>query len=363
MDKLGLLEMFIKVVENGSFAAAASHLGTSPSTISKAISRLEAHVQFKLFQRSTRQLKLTNAGVAYLETARHVLNTLDVSEQQLSTDKHLAKGTLRINLPVSYGRLYILPLVHEFQRRYPEIGFELSFNDEYVDMIEHGIDISIRTGRLNDSRFIAKQLSPIDFVTCASADYIAAHGVPTCASELAQHNWIRFRYKQSGRLMPIILRDQAIDPYFASDKQIIVDDGEALAELCAQGLGMTQLPHFIARNWLNHGRIQNLYPLYQPKPFGVFAIYAKSEYPPVKIRLFVDFLTQALASMGESRFSTWAAQLPTPYDLTVDLPAATNDAAPTQQASDITTRSKQFPAKANVKPVSASPAWVESGLD
>lgn len=306
MDKLNLLKLFINVAEKGSFAAAANHLGLSPSTLSKAMAKLEKELKLVLFYRTTRQLTLTESGQAYLSVAKSILSDLEQCENNLSHKNESPRGVIRINTPVSYGRLYLTPLLGKFQQLYPEITLEISYQDAYVDMITEGIDICLRSGTLSDSGLIAKQLSPIDFLICASPAYIQAHGKPSSVDQLNQHPWIRFRYRQTGKLHPIIVaehsKEQALDP----GQQWIVDDGEALLELCTQGIGLTQLPHFIAKRGLESGEIEALMPHYRPHQFGIWAIYPEREYLPAKIKVFIDFIQQELKEMGETPFHTWA---------------------------------------------------------
>ncbi|WP_296062363.1 LysR family transcriptional regulator [uncultured Amphritea sp.] len=309
MDKLSLLKQFVVSVEQGGFAAAANHLGLSPSTLSKGMGRLEEHLNLKLFHRSTRQVTLTEAGSRYLITARHILMELEQCEQRLQQDNREPKGRIKVNLPVSYGRLYVMPLLQCFIQKYPEIELELSFNDSHVDMLEQGIDLTIRSGNLEDRRLVARKLSPVDFLICASPNYLTKNGYPSTAAQFSDHPWIRFRYRQTGRLMPVTMPDGDSERHYDPGQQFIVDDGEALAELCAQGLGLTQLPHFIARDWLKDDRIVPILPYYRPQQRGVYAIYPKREFLPAKVRVLIEFLIQQVEASGESAYRTWAEEL------------------------------------------------------
>jgi len=308
MDKLSLIKMFICTVEHGGFAAAANYLGLSASTVSKGIARLEDNLNIKLFHRSTRQVHLTDGGSCYLITARRITLELEQCEKELKQANNLPSGKVRINLPVSYGRLYVMPLLPEFTKLYPEISLEISFNDSYVDILEQGIDLTIRSGKLDDKRLVARKLSPIDFILCAAPEYITANGLPKCAAEYSQHNWIRFKYRQTGRLMPISVDEgQGIEDYDPG-QQYIVDDGEALAELCAQGVGITQLPHFIARNWLKLNKIIPISPFTRSSE-GVYCIYPKREFLPAKVKVLIEYLVMKIENSGENTYHTWAENL------------------------------------------------------
>ena len=308
MDKLSLLKLFVNAVDHGGFAAAANHLGLSASTVSKGIARLEDNLSIKLFNRSTRQVHLTDSGSRYLVTARRIVLELEQCEQELKQTNDLPCGQIKVNLPVSYGRLYVMPLLQGFTQLYPDITLEISFNDSYVDILEQGIDLTIRTGKLDDQRLVARMLSPIDFILCASPAYIAANGLPTCAAEYSQHSWVRFKYSQSGRLMPITVDESGGVKSYDPGCQFIVNDGEALAELCAQGLGLTQLPHFIARDWLKTKRIVPISPFFRSSE-GVYCIYPKREFLPNKVKVLIDYLIMKIEQSGENTYHTWAESL------------------------------------------------------
>ncbi len=310
MDKLNLLHIFCSVVSNGSFAAAANALSMSPSSISKAISRLEADLECTLFHRSTRKLSLSEQGKAYYRTATQILNELSECEEQLKYHSQSPSGTLKLNLPVSYGRIYILPLIAKFQRRYPDIDIHLSFDDNYLDLVDGGYDLSIRSGTLTDKNHYTRKLSPIDFLTCASPAYLARRGLPQSLNELQQHPWISFRFKQTGRILPIHYQSNAEIISFNPQQGCIVDDGEAMAQLCSDQLGLTQIPHFIAKPWIERGDLVSLLPHYRSTKSGVFITYTDKKLLPLKSRVFIDFLSAEIEAIGETPNSTWAEDLP-----------------------------------------------------
>ena len=312
MDKLRLLELFLATCDGGSFAAAAKACDTDPSTVSKAIGRLETQLQLTLFQRSTRQLRITTAGKRYAATARTLLQDLGACEDELRQLNDSPRGTLRINSAACYGHLYLRPLLQAFCQRYPAINLELEINDLHLDIIENEIDVALRTGYVKDSRLVARRLSPMDFLVCASPHYLDTHGIPRYAEDFHQHSWIGFRIKESQQLQPILLPDPHGQylPY-ELERRHITDDGEAMAHLCADGLGVAQLPHFLAKQGLESGALVSLYPYYRPPQpdSGVFAIFPKRDYLPAKVRVFIEFITAALEAMEERPNHTWAENL------------------------------------------------------
>lgn len=308
MDKLRLLKLFLAVVNDGSFVTAALNLGLSPSTISKAVTRLEDSLGIQLFQRNTRKLRLTTSGEQYAAAVKSFIEQLEYCENNMKQSNNQPQGMLRINVPISYGRLYITPMIQKFYLLYPDIKIDLSYSDEYVDIIEQRIDVCIRSGTVKDSRLIIRQLSPIDFFICASPTYIKKQGRPKTVQEFSEHRWVRFRYKQTGKLMPIITQGNSTQQQHP-DESYIVDDGEALAELCAAGLGLSQIPHFIAKNWLQKGSIVSLFPVYQAPDQGVFIMYPKKDYLPARVKEFVNFICQQIETMDEVSMKTWVKDI------------------------------------------------------
>jgi len=310
MDKLRVLQFFLAAADHGSFAAVAKNLGASPSTISKAMSRLEDDLGIQLFYRNTRRLTLTQGGHVYAETVRKITDELSACEHSIKHVNDEARGHLKISLPVSYGRLYVRPWMKQFNELYPDITFELSYSDHYIDLIEQGIDICIRSGTIQDNRLTARKLSPIDFVTCASTEYLKKHPnlqepIDT-AKKFSQHKCIQFRFGQTGKIMPYkFYKDGVLQDYF-SENSLIVDDGEAMSELCADSFGITQMPHFIARNWLKSGALQMVGPTVRIENFGVYVLYPKRHYLPNRVRVFIDFLIEQLSLIGEFSDRTWA---------------------------------------------------------
>jgi DNA-binding transcriptional LysR family regulator len=311
MDKLRSLEFFLATCDSGSFASAARACNSDPSTVSKAISRLEEHLGLTLLQRSTRQLRITEAGQRYARTVRSAMQNLNECEAELKQLNDSPSGVLRINSAVCYGHLYIRPLLPAFCERYPDIKIELELDDLHVDIIENEVDIALRTGYIKDSRLVARRLSPMDFLTCASPQYLEKYGTPRCHEDFQQQQWIGFRIKETRQLQPIYLPDRNGNYVPVElERDYITDDGEAMAQMCVDGLGIAQLPHFLARQSLLDGGLVSLYPalkLTEPES-GVFVIYPKREYLPARVRVFIEFLTENLATMEESPNKTWAGE-------------------------------------------------------
>ncbi len=309
MDKLRSLEFFLATCDGGSFAAAAKACHSDPSTVSKAISRLEKDLGLTLFQRSTRQLRVTHAGLGYAKTVRKIFQDLDTCEDELKHLNDAPTGTLRINSAVCYGHLYLQPMLEKFCQQYPDINLELELDDLHVDIIENHIDLAIRTGFVKDSRLVARRLSPMDFIVCASPNYLESRGTPRYTEEFHHHHWIGFKIKETQQMQPIYLPNQQGEyvPFDLTRKHM-TDDGEAMAQMCVDGLGIAQMPHFLVRKELKDGTLSPLFSSFRPAQpeTGVFAIYPKREFLPAKVRVFINFLTMTLEEVEESTHHTWA---------------------------------------------------------
>lgn len=308
MDKYNLLTVLIKSVQCGSFSAAAAVLGQSPSTISKAISKLEAEVGIKIFDRNTRYLRLTDVGEIYYNRVCKLIHELEICENELRKDKESPQGLLRINMPIAYGRLYVNKALSLFTEKYPDIGIEATYADHHLNIIENGFDITIRTGKLENSGLIAKTLSPLDFLICGSPAFFSTYGIPTTQSALTQLPWIFFRFSESGRLMPIKVSD-SYEFKKHRPSVITVNDAESMVDFCLNGKGLIQAPHFLVGEHLRSGRLQMLLPPLRKADFGVYAIFKKEDKDNIKIRVFINFFKDFLESRQECPEGTWANKL------------------------------------------------------
>jgi len=300
MDKFRTIALFMSTIATGSFAATAKKHATDPSTVSKAIKRLEAQIGMQLFYRSTRKLSLTSAGQKYA-----IYHQLESLEDELKSVNDSHSGSLKINVPVSYGRMYVLQMLCQFKKSYLDISLEVSFNDEYVDMISDAVDVSIRSGTLTDSRLVAQKLTPMEFVLCAGSALAASTDINITNERLTTLPWILFRFKQSGKTMPINFSYQGRHIMVEPENFTIVDDGEAMAEMCAAGLGLTLMPHFTAKKLVTEGKVKVLAKIDDFPNSGVFIVYPKREYLPKRTQIFIEFVKRYLEQIGESPSNTW----------------------------------------------------------
>ncbi len=309
MDKFKALEIYAAVVKQGSFAEAAKVLNANPSTVSKAIDRLEKSLGVRLFQRTTRQLTLTVAGEDYYQGSQCVLNQLSTCEENLRDESRQPVGEIKVSAPVSFGRRRVVALLPEFAKLYPDISVELVLDDDHVDLVKDKFDLAIRTGSIKDSGFIAQQLSCIDMVTCASPALAKKIQGRVSAENIVDYPWVHYRFEHSGKLMPFRLKTRAgimsINPRVSQ----VVNDGEALLSLCIGGAGITQMPHFIAEEALSKKQLVAIAPTISSVETGIYLVYPSKEHMPLRARLFIDFVKAALRRSDETCRGTWAKKL------------------------------------------------------
>ncbi|WP_221076745.1 LysR family transcriptional regulator [Agarivorans aestuarii] len=294
MDGFAAIPVFVAVVEHGGFSPAARSLGISKSAVSKRINLLEQQLGVKLLHRTTRKLSLTEAGKHYFEHAAKANNAAKDAQDAVAQLQGEPQGLLRINTPMSFGRLHIAPLIAKFLQRYPKITIDMVMDDKVVDLVAEGFDVAIRAGNLPDSSLIVRKLAPLKSVLCASPDYLKQHGIPQTIEQLAAHNCLQFSYSRDVKEWTF-MRDgqsQSIDV----KGNYRVNNSEALREAMLQGLGIGRLPTFVAGPDIVAGRLIKLLDQYQMPNQSIYAVFSERQFLPAKVRAFVDFAIEHLAA-------------------------------------------------------------------
>src|SRR5690606_32534357 len=192
MDRITSMRVFVRAATDGSLSAAARHLGMSAAMATKHVNALEARLGVKLFHRSTRRLALTEAGNDYLDACQRILPEIDEADAAAASQRVKASGLLRMNVPLSFGRSFVAPLMPEFSRRHPEVSVELGLSDAELDIIAGGWDLAIRIGRLADSPLQSRRLGDSPMQVCAAPAYLEERGVPRRVADLVQHNCLGY---------------------------------------------------------------------------------------------------------------------------------------------------------------------------
>ncbi len=287
MEGFGAIPVFVAVVENGGFSAAARTLGISKSAVSKRINQLEKQLGVRLLHRTTRKLSLTEAGERYFEHAAHALTAAGQAEDAVTELQGEPQGQLRINAPMSFGRLHVAPLIPKLLQRYPKLQIDLVMDDRKVDLVAAGFDVAIRSGRLPDSTLVARKLAPLRQVLCASPDYIDGHGLPGRPAELTGRNCVLFSYSSDANEWTLNGEDGPEIVLVSGSYR--VNNSEALLEALREGVGIGRLPTFVAGPDLKTGRLVTLFESYRIPDQTFYAVFPEREYLPAKVRAFLNF--------------------------------------------------------------------------
>ena len=287
MEGFGAIPVFVAVVENGGFSAAARTLGISKSAVSKRINQLEAHLGVRLLHRTTRKLSLTEAGERYFEHASRALAAAGQAEDAVTELQGEPQGNLKISSPMSFGRLHVAPLIPKLLQRYPKLQIDLVMDDRKVDLVAGGFDVAIRAGNLPASTLIARKLAPVRQVLCASPDYIDRYDRPGTPAELSGHNCVLYSYSSDADEWTLIGESGPETVTVSGSYQ--VNNSEALLEALREGIGIGRLPTFVAGPDLKTGRLVKLFESYRLPDFTLYAVFPERQYLPAKVRAFLDF--------------------------------------------------------------------------
>jgi len=271
-----------------SFTAAAHKLDTSVAQISRRVATLEERLAVKLFHRTTRKVTLTEAGQLYYTQCKHLVEGLELAELAVTQMQSTPKGLLRITAPVTYGEQRIAPLLHQFLEKYPQVDLDLMLTNQKLDLIELGVDVAIRLGRLQDSSLVAKKLSSRQLYVCASPKYLERYGEPHTLSELSSHQCLvgsvdywRFQNQKSEKSLRIHGR-------------IHCNSGIVLLDAAKRGLGLAQLPDYYVQDALDSGELVEVLSDYRDVREGIWALYPQNRNLSPKVRLLIDFLAEHL---------------------------------------------------------------------
>lgn len=293
MDRLSGLMAFVRTADLGSFVAAGRALGLSASAVGKAVTKLEQTLDVRLFQRSTRSIRLTEEGRLFHERCRRILDDLDDAQASLARTMERPRGRLRVSMPI-VGYHLLLPILPDFLARCPEVELDLDFNDRIVDLIDEGVDVAVRSGDLPDSRLTTRALRPFQLVLCAAPSYLERHGVPRCPRDLDRHLGIRFRYPNSGKLQDWPLTLAQGEPDLRVRTVLTCNNMEALRGATVSGLGIGCMPDFLAREPLASGALRRVLDDWIDGPAQFRVLWPSNRHLSPKVRVFVDFLSDRL---------------------------------------------------------------------
>jgi DNA-binding transcriptional LysR family regulator len=291
MDQLAEMRVFVRAIERGTFAGAASDLGLTPSAVSKLIARLEGRLGVRLINRTTRKLSLTAEGQTYFHSGQRLVEAVDGLEHEVSASAGHPRGLLRVNTAVSFGVQHLAPALIEFHQRYPEVRVNLSLTDRPVDLHTEQIDIGVRLGPLDDSSLMSRKITEIERALCASPGYVERFGAPQTAAELVGHRCIVFSSQGRAR-WPFRTADGGVEQLqisgtFASDSLACI------LEWALQGAGIARLPDFMVAAPIRERKlIVLLAEEHHPARTPAFAVFPPGTQKIPRVRAFLDFMVE-----------------------------------------------------------------------
>ncbi|UCL89895.1 LysR family transcriptional regulator [Pseudomonas sp. HS-18] len=297
MDRLTSMEVFVRAVDLGSFAAAADALEMSAPMVGKHVRFLEERLGAHLLLRSTRRQSLTEAGRIYYERCRALLADAEAADILATGEVAEPRGRLRVAMPVHFGRRCVAPVLLELAQRYPQLELDLRFSDRLTDLAEEQIDLAIRTGEPQPrDGIIARRIGRQRMVVCAAPAYLAVHGRPEGIAELAAHRLLV--YHRSGRINPWLFpREGQAPEEFAPSSRLRFDDLAAIADAAARGMGLAWLPYWLVREVIAQGALEELLPGQPGFLYDVHATWLQTTQLPRKVRLAIDALVDVIPGL------------------------------------------------------------------
>jgi DNA-binding transcriptional LysR family regulator len=292
--------LFAAVVREGSFTRAAKQLGVTKQTASERIGKLEERLGVRLLERTTRRLRVTDAGSAYYERTNTIAALVDEANREVQQKQAEPQGTLRVSAPVLYGRHFLAPIISVYMASHPRVRVDVLLTDRRVDLVEDGFDLAVRIGALGDSSLSARKLGDGHVYYVASRGYLAQHGLPRPHS-LAEHRCVGMRSHETWLVSGSKVR---VEP------ALVVNDLEVTCQAAIAGVGIARLPSLVCREAIEDGRLQVLFGGAAAERPAVYAVFPSRRHLPVKVRAFIDLLATRVAPMQPADLTAAMAVVP-----------------------------------------------------
>lgn len=290
LSSLPALVLFARIVQYGSLTSAAKHSGLTRSAVSKQLTALEEKLGLRLLQRSTRNIKLTEAGKLIVNEATRMLEAFENVEILSEELQGVVQGHLKVSCSIGIGRVHLVPQLKQFQKLYPKVHIQLILEDRFADLIDEQIDVSIRSGNLPDSSLIALRLGEMSWVVCASPDYLDKNGIPKAPSDLLQHNCLYYSNNQNSFNNWVFIGEKGEETILINGS-FSINDSTALVQAAEEGQGILWIDKNSLGNALEEKRLVQILEHYSlGTGYPIYALYTARKHLPLKTRVFVDFL-------------------------------------------------------------------------
>ena len=291
MDRFHAIAAFAKVVETGSFARAAERLGVSVSAVSRQVADLEAHLDSRLLNRTTRRLSLTESGRVFYERCVQLLADLEEAEQSAHAGTLKPRGTLRLTCGTTFGVRHLAPAMVGFIERFPEMRLDLELSDRAVDLVDEGFDVAVRIGNVGSQNLVGRKIGETRLICCASPAYLARHGEPKQPEDLSRHACLTYEYASQKNLWAF--RDRT-----GRERSVRVsgpvhgNSGAMLSALAKAGLGVIVAPDFQVGPEVRDGRLTRILRAFELAPINIYVVYPSRRHLSAKVRAFAEFLSE-----------------------------------------------------------------------
>ncbi|MDO9295483.1 LysR family transcriptional regulator [Bradyrhizobium sp.] len=288
MDRIDCLRAFVRCLEGGSFSVAASELGIGQPAVSKRIALLESEFGTQLFFRTTRKLRPTPEGHRIYDLARQILASFDQARVNIEENSLRPSGTLRVSVPSSFGRRYLMPVIAEYVRAYPGVRLDLRFSERFVNLVEEGVELALRIGKLESSTLVARRLGTVQRYLVATPGYLGGRAIPRTPEDLDAHQCIV--YSRLSSASEWIFESEHGRHVASINGPLLVDDADAMQEAVMQHLGIAILPEWCAVAGLRSGQFKNLLPDFSIAALPLHAVYPETHWMSLRARSFLDLL-------------------------------------------------------------------------
>ena len=290
VDRFQAITAFARVVEGGSFVRAAERLGVSVSAVSRQVAELEAHLDARLLNRTTRRMSLTESGRVFYERCIQLLADLDEAEQSAGAGAVKPRGTLRLTCGTTFGARHLAPAIAEFIVRYPEMRFDVELSDRATDLVDEGFDAAVRIGAIGSQNLVARKIGETRRVCCASPSYLAQHGEPKTPEELGAHACMTYEYAAVRNVWPF--RDpDGRDRSVKVTGPVHANYGRFLSALGVAGTALVLEPDFVVKADVRAGRLVPILRRFEPPPGNIYVVYPSRRNLSAKVRAFAEFLS------------------------------------------------------------------------
>lgn len=292
MDRFHLISTFVAVVDTNGFAGAGRKLNMSPPAVTRAINELEAHLGLRLLTRTTRTVRVTDAGERYVQDCRRILAEMAEADDSVSGMHASPLGRLTVTAPALFGGLYVMPIVAEYLTRYPQVNASCIFLDRVVNLLDEGVDVAVRIGELPDSTMQAIRVGQVRRVICASPQYLAEHGIPQAPDELHAHTIISASSVTPNPEWRLRQGDEMIGVRLQARMTTTTNDSAAAAAV--SGFGLTRLLSYQVAAHLKEGRLKTVLSEFEPAPLPIHVVHREGRQAPQRVRAFLDLAMERL---------------------------------------------------------------------